>query len=233
MITDVLHKKKSQNNFKEFYKETSKYISELENFIQAKIKIAENDGVIEKGFYTVNDILDAVYLQVFETYSEELNKESLRKILFLKTIAKLSEIKKTEKKSESSISTTSILNEELDLLNKNYSVDAGGGFITQEEFNDLSYHQKDFKPKNFILNEVLEDHLIGKIFQKNTSFFLSEHRKDIPKVFHNLPTNIETILELYVFGNQDASEISQILGIKTRQINLVITEFLNEFKEKI
>jgi hypothetical protein len=232
MITKVL-KKKRKISFKDFYTEISKYIPGLENFTRAKIKIAENEAAIEKEFYTVNDILDAVYLQVFETYSEELNKESLPEILFLKTIAKLSEIKKIEKKPKYSISTTSILREELDLLDENYSLDAESDFITQEEFDDISYHQKYFKLKNFILNEVLEDQLIGKVFQKNASFFLSEHRKDIPKVFHNLPTNIETILELYVFGNQDASEISQILGIKTQQINLVINEFLKEFKDKI
>jgi len=206
-------KEKRQNKFKEFYAEISKYISELENFTKLKIKIAENEGAIEKGFYTVNDILDDVYLQVFQDY-DEFNEQSMRKILFRKTISKLNEIKKTESKPENTIAINSILKEELDLLQENYSVDAGGDFIPEEELDDISYHQKDFKPTHFILNDVLEDQLIGKVFK-------------------NFPANTGPILELHVFGNQNPSEISEILGIEKPKVNLIINTFLKEFKEKI
>ncbi len=233
MITKVLHKKKSKKSFKNFYVEISKYLPGLENFTRTKIEILENEGAIKKEFYTVNDILDAVYLQVFKCYSEEINKESLRKILFLKTISKLHKIKDLESEPANAISTSSILKEELDLLQENYSVDADGDFIPEEEFDDISYHQKDFKPTHFILSEVLEDQLIGKVFKRDAAIALSEHRKDIPKIFHNLPESTNIILELHVFGYQNPSEISQIIGMNKRQINWIISTFLKEFKEQI
>ena len=67
---------------------------------------------------------------------DSLQKEKLAQIDKLKTFTFSSDIK--------------VLKEELDLLGENYSVDAGGDFIIEEEFEDISYHQKDFKPTHFI-----------------------------------------------------------------------------------
>ncbi len=233
MIIKALPKKKSQNSFKDFYAEISKHLPKLENFTRAKIKIAENEGAIKKGFYTLNDILDDVYWQVYKDYSKEMKKESLSKILFLKTISKIDEIIELESQTANSISTSTILKEELDLLEEHYSVDGGGDFIPEEEFDDISYQQKYFKQTHFILNEVMEDKLIGKVFKKDAATSLSIHRKDIPKIFYNLPLNTEIILELYVFGEQNTSEISQILGIKKQRIMWIITTFLKEFKQNM
>jgi len=234
VITKALHKKKSQNSFKDFYAEISKYLPKLENFTRAKIKIAENEGSIKTGYYTINDILDDVYWQVYKDFSKEMKKESLQIVLFLKTISKLDEIKELESHNANSISTSTILNEELNLLEERYSVDGGGDFILEDEFDAISYHQKYFKQTPFILNEVLEDKMIGKVFNKDEATSLSIHRKDIPKIFHNLPpSNTGIILELYIFGELNTSEISKILGIKKQRIMWIISSFLKEFKQNI
>jgi len=230
MTTKVL---KPKNSFSDFFKKISKFIPNLENFTRAKIELAENEGSIDKGFYTVHDILDSVYLTVFKSYTKEIKKEALNKLLFQKVISMIGKLKSSGKEFLNSISTTTILKEELDLLGENYSVDAGGDFIPEEEFEDISYHQKDFKPTHFILEEGLENNLIGKLFNEDSGSSFSEHRKDIPKIFHYFPSYTKISLELYAFGDQSPKQISKILNLEKKEINSVLKRFIDEFTKKI
>lgn len=213
MKIKIIHKKKQQLTFQGFSLKISKFIPALENFTRLKIQISKNECSCEKRFYSVNDILDDVYLQVFSSKSKELNEEYLHRILFRKTILKLNNLKKDIKKHQNSISKRAYLKEELD------------------SFEENCFDKKNFKPIHFILNEVLENQLIGKFFNKNYALILLEHRKEIPKIYHSRPENIGIILELHVFANQSPTQISNILGVDSDTIHMIISKFLNEFKE--
>ena len=172
-------------------------------------------------------------MTAFKSYNKEIKTETLRELLFLKVIAIIHKLKSSGEEFLNSISTTTILKEELDLLEENYSVDAGGDFIPEEEFEDISYHQKDFKPTHFILEETLENKLIGKLFKQDSGSSFSEHRKDIPKIFYDFPSCTKLILELYAYGNQSPKQISKILNISKKEINSVIIRFQDEFTKEL
>ena len=144
MIIVELNKHKEENNFKEFYKKISTFIPSLKNFASLKLKLAENESLIDRGFYKANDILDEVFLEVFKTFSPNVDEKQLKQILFLKTIQKISEKTEEEEKYPNEISFDAILKEELDLLNEDYSVEADGDYIFDEDLEDISYKQKSF-----------------------------------------------------------------------------------------
>jgi len=224
MLIVELYKLKQENNFEAFYKRISTFISGLKNFTNAKLNIVENQGLIDKDFYTANDILDEVFLDVFDTFSDSIDEKKLRSTLFIKIIQKINEKEKIEQQFSNSININTIVKEELDLLSEKYTVDAGGDFILDEELDDISYKQKSFKPTHFILDENITQQIYDKLGLEPTT----DHKaKELLGVsFYNLPPKSRIIIELYIFGNQSIEEIKNILLVKEEIIEKVIEKVI-------
>ncbi len=230
MLTIELYKLKQKNNFEEFYNKISIFIPGLKKFTSSKLKVAENEGLIDKEFYNADGILDEVYMDVFKIFSNEINEKQLRKILFIKTIQKINEKTKTEEQFTNNINIDDILKEELDLLNEDYTIDAGGDFILDEELDDISYKQKSFKPTHFILDQSLEQQIIGKLNLNDMSLSSAEKRNLFGDLFYNIPPKSRVIIELFIFGYQNISEISELLLIGEEKITKVIAKVTDRFK---
>ena len=230
MLTIELYKLKQENNFGEFYKKISAFIPDLKNFAHTKLKIAENQDLIEKGFYDANGLLDEVYMEVFKKFSNEIDEKQLRKILFIKTIQKINKKAKIEEQFADNINIDDILKEELDLLNEDYTVDAGGDFILDEELDDISYKQKSFKPTHFILDDSLEKQLVEKLSLNYETIISTKKRNLFGNLFYLIPSTSKTIIELYVFGGLSISEVSEILLIDEEKVTKIIAKVTDRFK---
>lgn len=230
MLTVELYKLKEENNFIDFYKKISKFIPDLKNFIAIKLKIAENQGLIDKGFYEANGILDEVYMEVFKNFTNDLNIKQLRKILFTNTLRNINKKSETEHQWMNKITIDSILKEELDLLNEDYTIDAGGDFILDEELDDISYKQKSFKPTHFILDDSMEKQLAIKLDIDYESKALDRQSNLFGNFFNTIPPVSRTIIELYVFGSQTTSEIAEILVVDEDIVISIINKIKERFK---
>ena len=231
MIITELHKLKRENNFEEFYKIISKDIIGLEKFASSKLKLAEKEGLIDKGFYDANGILDEVFIEVFKTFSNDTDEKNLRQTLFLKTIQKINEKIEKEDQFADTINMNVILKEELSLLKEDYSVEADGDYVFDEELDDISYQQNSFNPVHFILDQPMELELTGKLDLSNAS--TSDKRRALfGGSFYTLPPISKTIIELYVFGNQKINEIAETLSTDLGIVEKVI-ERVKERLEKL
>ena len=222
MIITELHKLKKENNFDEFYKKISKDIMGLKKFAFSKLKLAEKEGLIDKGFYDANGILDEVYLEVFNTLSKDTDEKQLKQTLFLKTIKKIDEKIDKENQFSKNINIDDVLKEELNLLNEDYSVEADGDYVFDEELDDISYKQNNFKPSHFILDQPMELELTGKLDLSDASLFSDRNRILFGATFYTLPPISKTIIELFVFGNQEISEIAKTLSTDEKTVGKVI-----------
>ncbi len=229
MLTIELYKLKQENNFDEFYKKISSFIPDLKNFAQTKLKIAENQDLIDKDFYDVNGLLDEVYMEVFKDFSNEIDEIQLRKILFIKTIQKINKKVKIEEQFTNTINIEDIVKEELELLNEDYTVDAGGDFILDEELDDISYKQKGFKPTHFILDDSLERQMAEKLSLNYETIISAQERNLFGNLFYSIPPTSKTIIELYVFGGLSISEVSEILLIDEEKVTKIIAKVTDRF----
>lgn len=232
MIILELYKHKQENNFKAFYKTISAFIPSLEKFTFSKLKLAENEGLIDKGFYKANDILDEVFMNVYKTFLSDIDEKKLKQTLFLKTIQKINEKTKEGEKFPNNISIDAILKEELGLLKEDYSVEADGDYIFDEDLDDISYKQKSFKPTHFILDQPLEMELTGKLNLSNPSLFSDKSRALFGSSFYTLPLISKRIIELFVFGDQTIAEIADTLFVEEENIEKVIAS-VKERLEKL
>ncbi len=212
---------RKETNFEEFYKKSSAVLPSLKKFAASKLKLAEKEGLIDNGFYDVNGILDEVFMEVFKIYTYNIDEKHLRQTLFLKTIQKINHKIEKENQFSEDLNIDTILRDELNLMKEDYSVEADGDYIFDEDLDDISYKQNSFTPAQFILDQPMELEITGKLEMSDASLFSDRNRILFGVSFYTLPPISKNIIELYVFGNQDILEISETLKVseeKTRKV---------------
>ena len=171
-----------------------------------------------------------VYLSAFENLQENISEKDLKTLLFRKTISKFNEILEKENRMRKRIPVDLILKEELDLLKEDFSVDGNGHLVLIEELPDISYHQKDFKPKHYILDSDAEKEIVSALELDNSILNDSIKREKLANTYFLIPPTSKTIFELYVFGNQDEEAIAEILKVEKDQVSTTITKVVEKFK---
>lgn len=220
-IKELQHLNK-ENDFQEFYKKSATAIDSLKKFATAKLKLAEKEGLIDKGFYDANGILDEVFMEVFKTYTNNTDEKQLHQTLFFKTIQIINDKIEKENQFGDNINIDTILKDEMNLLKEDYSVEADGDYVFDEELDDISYKQNNFNPSHFILDQPMELELTGKLDLSDASLFSDRNRILFGASFYTLPPISKTIIELFVFGNQGISEIAKTLSTDEKIVQKVI-----------
>ena len=220
-IKESIHRNQ-EIKFEEFYKKSLETIPSLKKFAASKLKLAEKEGLIDKGFYDANGILDEVFMEIFKIYSNDIDERQLRQTLFLRTIQKINQKIEKENQFADDINIDTILREELNLLKEDYSVEADGDYIFDEDLDDISYKQKSFQPAEFILDQPMELEITGKLDLGEPSLFSDRTRALFGATFYTLPPISKNIIELYVFGNQDILEIAETLKVSEDMVRKVI-----------
>ncbi len=226
---------KSSNNIKEFGKVLSKFIPALRKFIRTKLKVAETKKKIPKGMYTPDDILDEIYLKVFNEFGDQDKDPGALKLkLFTLTNELLSEKTKTENWRTRKIDIDEIIKNELETLEEKFTVDADGDFVMMEELDDISYKQGEFKPNLIILEKSQEEDLIKSLDleEKGISEDL-EKRKSLGQLYAELSELSQSILDLYAFGNLTIEEIAEVQNMKVEDVEKFITKIKLRFQTYI
>jgi DNA-directed RNA polymerase specialized sigma24 family protein len=213
---------KQENDFPEFYKKISMVLPSLKKFAAAKLKLAEKEGLIDKGFYDANEILDEVFMDIFKTYSNDIDEKQLKQMLFFKTILKINHKIERENQFADIINIDAILKDEMNSLKEDYSIEADGDYIFDEDLDDISYKQNNFNPVHFILDQPMEMELTGKLDLSDLSLVTDKNRILFGASFYTLPPISKTIIELYVYGNQEITEIAETLSVDEKTVQKVI-----------
>jgi DNA-directed RNA polymerase specialized sigma24 family protein len=213
---------KQENDFPEFYKKISMVLPSLKKFAAAKLKLAEKEGLIDKGFYDANEILDEVFMDIFKTYSNDIDEKQLKQMLFFKTILKINHKIERENQFADIINIDAILKDEMNSLKEDYSIEADGDYLFDEDLDDISYKQNNFNPVHFILDQPMEMELTGKLDLSDLSLVTDKNRILFGASFYTLPPISKTIIELYVYGNQEITEIAETLSVDEKTVQKVI-----------
>ncbi len=228
----VLTEYKKANNIKDFGKALSKFIPNLRKYIRTKLKIAETKKKVPKGMYSTDDILDEIYLKVFNEFDEtDLDQDKLKLKLFTLTNELLSEKIKAENWRERKLDIDELMKEELKSLEEKFTVDADGDFVMFEELDDISYKQKEFKPNLIILEKSLEEDLVKSLDleDKGISDDL-EKRKVLGQLYAELSELSQSILDLYAFGDLTVEEIAEVQNMKVDDVKKFIAKIKVRFQ---
>ena len=163
MLIKQLNKYKEEGDFEDFYRRISSFIPDLKKYMTRSIDAAEAQGLIDRGFYSAEGMLDEIYMDFFKDFTNHINLGKLQIILFAKAVRKIEEKKIMEQETPEYLSTEKLLELELKALEEKFTAQADGDLILYSELDDISHKQKNEIPFNVILDETLERQLTKKL----------------------------------------------------------------------
>jgi hypothetical protein len=230
MWVKQLYKYIEEGNFEGFYNRISSFAPDLNKFMTRSLKAAEAQGMIDRGFYCAEGLLDEIYLDIFKDFAKYISQGKLPITLFAKAVQKINEKKILEQETPEYLSTEKLLEEELKALEEKFTAQADGDLILNTELDDISYKQKNERPFNVILDETLERQLTKKLDMEDVLLPSLEKRAIFGALYYNIALRSKSVLELYAFGNRSIKEISEILEVPENIIQGILAGLKERFK---
>ncbi len=204
---------------------------QIHPYVKHRLYIAESMRVIPRNMYSSNGVIDESIAQFYESGFDIDSDVSTIKIKLFKIVSSyIDSIFKKEAFHKNTISTRDILEEELDDLEENYTMDADWDFVMNEDLNDISYKQ-DHKHKHLFLyddheNSVLNAFELEEINSNKSSQLLGS-------LYSWLPLNVSNIIDLLIFGKLSFEEISKVKNIELKRVEHIYEEVKNKFKDHL
>ncbi len=231
--------KNHQNNTSEkrpesFNKKILTVVHLLHPYVKQRLRVAENLGILPKNMYQSNGIIDEVILSVYENKTNNnIDINELRLMMFNLINKKLRSLFEAEKWHKDTISTKVILEEELRLLEENFTVDADFDLIMNEELDDISYHQND-NESHLLQSDEVQQNIVSFLDLKDKAFLKSEEKQDtLRKMYRKLPLQTSNVMDLYVLGKLNLQEIATILNTEIVEVKRIIDFVKENFKKHL
>ncbi len=214
-----------------FNKKVISATQHLHAYIKHRLYICESKGIIPKNMYISNDFIDEAIAKFYEEgYDVDMDAFAIKIKLFKIVDSDLDELFKKEAFHQNTLSTSSILEEELDGLEENFTVDEGFDFIMNEELNDISYKQNQKQKHIFLydndttsIKNVLEAEDMSVLHNKNV----------LGKFYTLLPLKVSEIVDLFVFGRLSYNEVAEIKKIEAKRVERILNLTIESLKKHL
>lgn len=203
-----------------FNKKVVSATEHLRAYVNHRLYIAKSTGIIPKNMYNSNDLIDEAVAKFYEGgYNIDDDTLDIKLKLFKIIDTDLDDLFKNEAFHKNTMSTHTILEEELDGLDENFTVDEGFDFIMHEELSDISY-QQDNKHKHVFVYDDNNSSLMNAFEIEDLN---SENQKNILGKFYSwLPLKVSGIVDLFVFGKLTFDEIAQVKNTERKRVERII-----------
>ena len=203
----------------------------LHSYVKHRIYIGESLGILPKNMYTSNGIIDESIIKLYEGgYNVDSDLQAIKLKLFKIASRDLDLLFKKEAFHKRTMSTDSILVDELESLDENYTINDSWDFIMGEESNGVMKKQGK-KTKQPFLYEDVNSPILQAFEAKDIS--LKKSRKVLGNLYRWLPLNVSNIVDLYVFGKLSFKDISKVKNIEITRIVLIFDEIKKNFSNHI
>ncbi|WP_179316537.1 RNA polymerase sigma factor [Winogradskyella undariae] len=205
-FSDLVQLKKEGNQIS-FDALAMKIMPEIKRYVNDQIKTAIKKGNFSKNKYKANDIIDQLFIEIYDHIDEVSNAKDFYLWLFKKTNNLLDDIIVEEEFDDFFFKNIDDYSQpEWDAMQENYSKDGGGDFLLVEELDDISYNHNDYK-LNPIFIEDDQKALVEKIDNDLSAEEINDH---IKMVLYNLPVAMRKVFELSAIQHFELEEIAKI-----------------------
>ncbi|MGC6431570.1 MAG: hypothetical protein ACON5F_11055 [Jejuia sp.] len=227
----TLEKLKDKTTQEMFNNKVVSATQHLQAYVKHRLYVAESTRIVPKNMYKSNDIIDEGIAKFYEQgYNIDADAGTIKIDLFKIVDADLEEMFKTEAFHQNTMSTHAILEDELDGLEENFTVDEDFDFIMNEELSDISYHQGEQRKHVFVYddnNASIENAL-------NISSTTSQRNKYLLGKFYTwLPLRVSDVVDLFIFGKLTFEDIASIKNIEVRRVERILDLVMEDFKEHL
>lgn len=198
-----------------------KIMPELKKYVNGQLNTAIKKGHFSKNKYKADDIIDQLFIEIYDNIDEVEDEKDFYLWLFKKTNALLDDIVVEEEFDDlffKNIDTYS--KPEWDAMQENYSTDGGGDLLMIEELDDMSYNHNDYT-LNHVFIENTEKDLVKKIDKDLNAEEIQNH---ISMVLHNLPQPMRNVFELFTIQQLELEEIAQIRNSTLTEVEQLLKD---------
>ncbi|WP_281846757.1 RNA polymerase sigma factor [Olleya namhaensis] len=200
-----LLKLKNQGDKKAFNTLVLKILPTLRNYINRGLNVFISQGHFSKGKYKGDDIIDQLFIEIFEHIEDVKHEDDFYAWLYLKTDQLMEDIKVEEEFNDLFFKNIDNYSKpEWDAMEEKYTKDADGDLLLIEELSDSSYNHNDYDLKPVFIedNEVafiekIDKHLKQDTLKSHTAF-----------VINNLPFAMRHVFELFTNEHLSLEEIA-------------------------
>jgi len=206
-------------------------LNDIAKYAHRRLKTAEMTSSVKRGMYKTPELLDEIYLVIYERL-EEIPSEEDEILVWLHRIVDqylAEKFQELEFENEHFDSIENILEAEYQSLEEEYTIDADYSIVPLEELDGYeaphplySVNQLEYRIDE---HDLLHD-LILKMDEKDLHAM-------IEKELMKLPVLKRTIMDLYLLEQMAAEEIAHIKGISVSEVKAVINEVISHLKEKL
>ncbi|MGJ8593087.1 MAG: hypothetical protein ACSHXF_11085 [Aquaticitalea sp.] len=212
----------------DFDKKVLSNIKYFHPYIKHRLYVAESKKILPKNMYSSNGIIDDAVIKLYEQgYDCDAAVHDIKLNLFQIVDEHLETLFLKEAFHKNTISTNTILQEELYRLKESFTIDADQDFMMLEQLDDISYHQHDHDYEVF----VFDDHnskILNELDSETDS--TPTNRARIGKFYHWLPIRVANVVDLYTFGKLSYSEIAKIKKIEVCRVEKILKEVKKQFR---
>ena len=213
-----------------FDKKVLSSIPHLHPYVKHRIYIAETTGILPKNMFSSNDIIDESVIILYSNgFNIDAEVMAVKLELFKIVDNFMNVLFKNEAFHKNTISTDTILMKELDKLNEDFTVDADFDYILNTELNDISYHQDQNEPLHLYSDK--ETSILKAFEVKDLS--VAKSPKAFGQLYNWLPFNVSNIVDLYIIGKLNFSDIAKIKKIEQKRVEAIFDKVKRTFRRHI
>jgi RNA polymerase sigma factor (sigma-70 family) len=207
----------------------NEFLPHLRKVVKLKLKHLEKEGIIPYNMYSAQEIIDDVYLKIFENFDESLMDSSALKIrMYSVAKDKIEEIR--EKHAGKKVSFESLYNSEIKELEEKFSADADGEIVMIEDLDDISYHLDENKDNILLIDAENVDELAEKLDIENKEAMTEAKRKSIGLAYSRLPELSHSVVSHLAFGKLSVKEVAAIHKITEDKVNEIVDKVKTRLK---
>ncbi len=193
----------------DFGKIILKLIPQVYPYVKHRLYVFETKGIIHRNMYSPSGVIDDAIVLMYKNYKDDKAEEnSVRIALFTFCDSELKKIGKNEKFHKSTMSTRDILNNELKQLEEKFTVDGNFDLILEEDLDDISYQQEDFKKKVYLYEDTQKQIIKALELSSEEVVLTEKQRLALNNIYHWLPDETSNVLDMFVFGKLTYREIA-------------------------
>lgn len=227
---ETLNSLEEKNSQSVFDKKVLSVIQHIHPYVKHRLYIGESTGILPRNMYSSTGIIDDSIVKLYSKgFDKDAETTAIKLELFKIVDNDLEALFKNEAFHKDTLSTDSILKDELESLNEEYTVDEDYDYIMNDELNDISYKQQNSQNHLFLYDS--DDSTIFNAFEV-TDVHPKNKEKFLGSIYSRLPIKVSDIIDLYVFGKLNYEDISKVKHMEIERIEKIFEAFNKRFKRK-
>ncbi|MBE0391901.1 RNA polymerase sigma factor [Flavobacterium sp. PL002] len=221
-----LIKLKKEDDKSSFNALVLKIMPEIKKYVNGQLNIAIKKGHFPKNKIKADDIIDQLFIEIYDHIDEVKQEKDFYLWLFKKTNELLDDITVEEEFDEFFFKNIDDYSKpEWDAMQENFSTDGDGHLLMIEELDDISYNHNDYT-LNHVFIEDNQKALIEKIDKELSAEEIQNH---IQMVLYNLPYSMRNVFELFTIEQLELEEIAKIRNNTLEEVS----QLLNDAKQAL